>query len=118
MSGAGATGAFGSGMSVIAHSVVKSVHATEAAFFNAEQVCKNWNFKVGTTIQNAVSLKDAKEASKKAEAEAKAKAEAEAKAKAEAEEQAKKAEKALKIYAEDDQAPVLDKKKEKVLNTT
>ncbi len=41
--------------------------------------------------------------------------EAEAKAKAEAEEQAKKAEKALKIYAEDDQAPVLDKQKEKVL---
>ena len=41
--------------------------------------------------------------------------EAEAKAKAEAEEQAKKAEKALKIYAEEDQAPVLDKKKEKVL---
>lgn len=39
----------------------------------------------------------------------------EAEAKAKAEEQAKKAEKALKIYAEDDQAPVLDKKKEKVL---
>jgi chromosome segregation ATPase len=30
-------------------------------------------------------------------------------------EEAKKAEKALKIYAEEDQAPVLDKKKEKVL---
>ena len=41
--------------------------------------------------------------------------EAEAKAKAEAEEQAKKAEKALKIYAEEDKAPVLDKQKEKVL---
>lgn len=41
--------------------------------------------------------------------------EAEAKAKAEAEAQAKKAEKALKIYAEEDKAPVLDKQKEKVL---
>ena len=49
-------------------------------FFNAEQVCKNWDFKVGTTIQNAVSLKEAKEASKKAEAEAKSKAESAEKA--------------------------------------
>ena len=49
-------------------------------FFNAEQVCKNWELKVGTTIQNAVSLKEAKEASKKAEAEAKSKAESAEKA--------------------------------------
>ena len=38
MSGAGAAGAFGSGMSVIAHSVVRSVPATLAAFLRAEQV--------------------------------------------------------------------------------
>ena len=41
---------------------------------------RNWELKVGTTIQNAVSLKDAKEASKKAEAEAKSKAESAEKA--------------------------------------
>lgn len=31
-------------------------------FFNAEDVCKNWNFKVGTTIQNAVSSAEAEKA--------------------------------------------------------
>ena len=49
-------------------------------FFNAEQVCKNWDFKVGTTIQNAVSLKEAKEAEEKSKAETKAKAESAEKA--------------------------------------
>ena len=39
MSGAGAAaGAGGSGMSVIAHSVVRSIPATDAAFCNAERV--------------------------------------------------------------------------------
>ena len=31
-------------------------------FFNAEAACKNWNFKVGTTIQNAVSSAEAEKA--------------------------------------------------------
>ena len=31
-------------------------------FFNAEDACKNWNFKVGTTIQNAVSSAEAEKA--------------------------------------------------------
>ena len=31
-------------------------------FFNAEDVCKKWNFKVGTTIQNAVSSAESEKA--------------------------------------------------------
>lgn len=31
-------------------------------FFNAEDACKNWNFKVGTTIQNAVSSAESEKA--------------------------------------------------------
>ena len=31
-------------------------------FFNEENACKNWNFKVGTTIQNAVSSAEAEKA--------------------------------------------------------
>lgn len=39
-------------------------------FFNAEQVCKNWDFKVGTTIQNAVSCAEAEKAESAALSEA------------------------------------------------
>ncbi len=35
-------------------------------FFNAEKNCKNWEFKVGTTIQNAVSITQAVAAEKEA----------------------------------------------------
>lgn len=33
-------------------------------FFNTEEACKNWEFKIGTTIQNAVSLKEIRSAEK------------------------------------------------------
>ena len=70
------------------HAEFISPSSDSAAFFNAEKNCKNWEFKVGKTIKDAVSVNELKKAEKEA-AEAKAKAEAEAKAKAEAEAKAK-----------------------------
>ena len=71
------------------HAEFISSSSDSAAFFNAEKNCKNWEFKVGKTIKDAVSVNELKKAEKEA-AETNAKAEAEAKAKAEAEEKAKK----------------------------